>query len=218
MASSDVDIGNMALAHIGDEALVTSITPSDGTVQGDHLNRVYVQVRDWLLERFAWKFATTRATLALRSDIDYSPAWTYVYAEPNNCLRMLSLLPSGYSSDDEGANFDTEVDSTGQGLILTNTEDATARYITRVSDPARFTPGFTEAFTWFLAAALAGPIIKGETGRQEALRCWQVGATQFASATGLSANQARRTLDHIPAFMQARGSYDAQNERAEIIR
>jgi hypothetical protein len=52
-----------------------------------------------------------------------------------------------------------------------------------------------EALSWFLAVRLAGPIIKGETGRQEALRCLQYASLAFESATGLSAKQAKKALN-----------------------
>lgn len=205
MAGSDVDIVNMALAHLGDAANVSTIDPSDGSAQADAAARVYSQIRDWLLERFAWKFALRRATLALRSGVTVG-SWDYVYAEPSNCLRLLSILPGTYTSDDDGVEYDTETASDGQGIILTDATDAVARFIVRVTDPGKFSPGFTEALSWYLAASLAGPIIKGETGRAEAIRCLQMAAMAFASATGLSANQARKRLEHVPAFIAARGA------------
>lgn len=204
MAVSNVDIVNMALAHLGDQANVTSISPSDGSAQADHAARIYGQTRDWLLERFAWKFALRREQLAERTDLSFG-SWEHIYAEPNNCLRLLAILPVNYTSDDQTVFFQTETDSLDAGLVLTNAEGATARFIARVTNPARFTPGFTEALSWFLAAGLAGPIIKGETGRAESIRCWQVAAQQYGSATGLSANQAKRDLQHVPAFIAARG-------------
>lgn len=217
MAGSDVDIVNMALAHIGDKATVTSISPSDGSVQADIAARVYAQVRDWLLERFAWKFARRRATLAELSTVMGS--WDHVYAEPNNCLRLLSVLPTGYTSDDAGVEFDTETDDNGQGLILTDAQNATVLYLARVTDPGKFTPGFTEALSWYLAASFAGPIIKGETGRQEAVRCLQIAAAAFESATGLSARQSKKTLQHIPSFIAARGANtDGMNDLPQVIR
>ena len=216
MAASDVDIVNMALGHIGDRANVSAISPSDGSAQADAAARVYAHIRDWLLERFPWKFALRRSTLAERSDITMG-SWDHIYAEPNNCLRVIGILPSGYSSDDSVVDFDTETDETGQGLILTDAEDATARYVARITDPGKFTPGFTETFAWFLAASLAGPLVTGETGRTEALRCIQMASLAFASAAGLSANQAKRRLDHIPDFIAARGVV-LDDENAKIIR
>lgn len=204
MAASDVEIVNMALGHLGDRANVSSIVPPDGTAQADAAARVYAHLRDWMLERFAWKFALRRTTLALRDGVEVG-SWRYVYAEPNNCVRVISILPSGYIRDDQTQIYDTETDESGQGIILTDAEDATVRYIARITDPGKFTPGFTEAFSWFLAASLAGPIIKGETGRAEAIRCIQMATAAFASATGLSANQAKERLRHVPDFIRARG-------------
>jgi hypothetical protein len=203
MAGSDVDIVNIALGHLGDRANVASISPSDGSAQADAAARIYAQTRDWLLERFAWKFAKRRATLAER-DLTVG-SWDHVYAEPNNCLRILAVLPSGYLTDDATVEFDTETDETGQGLILTDAEDATAIFIARITDPGKFTPGFVEALSWFLAVGLAGPIIKGETGRAEAARCLQYASLAFESATGLSAKQSKKALNHIPSFIAARG-------------
>lgn len=208
MASSDVDIVNLALGHIGDRANVSAITPPDGSVQAEHAARFYAQVRDQLLERFPWKFAKTRATLAARSLTIAS--WQHVYAEPNNCLRVLKVLASGYTSDTQAERFDTEVDSTGQGLVVTDAANATAIYIQRITDASRFSPGFVDTLSWALAAALAGPLIKGETGRQEAVRCMQMAGAAFASATGLSANQAKTALDFIPSSIAVRGGGSVQ--------
>lgn len=207
MAASEVDIVNMALGHLGDRANVSAISPSDGSAQADTAARVYAHIRDWLLEKFPWKFALRRTTLAERSDITMG-SWDHAYAEPNNCLRIVNILPYGYSTDDAGVEYDTETDESGQGLILTDAQDATCRYIHRETDPGKFSPGFTEAFSWFLAASLAGPIIKGETGRAEALRCVQMAAIAYAQAAGLSSNQARKRLHHIPDFIAARGSVE----------
>lgn len=215
MAASDVDIVNMALGHLGDRANVSSISPSDGSAQADAAARVYSHIRDWLLERFAWKFALRRATLAERSDVTIG-GWDHVYAEPNNCLRIVNILPSGYLTDNAGADYETETDETGQGLIVTDAQDATARFIARITDPGKFTPGFTEALSWFLAAALAGPIIKGETGRAEAVRCIQMASLAFSSAAGLSANQSRKRLEHIPAFIAARGGMDDAEDNTSV--
>lgn len=203
MASSDVDIVNLALSHLADRASVTSLNPPDGTVQAEHASRFYSQTRDWLLERFAWKFAKTRATLALRNLSVGS--WNYVYGEPNNCLRILGVVPGTYTDDQQTVPFETEVDSTGQGIILTDAQNAVAFYSLRITDAARFSPGFVEALSWFLAAVLAGPLVKGETGRQETQRCLQMAQLAFASATGLSAGQAKTALDFTPSGIVARG-------------
>lgn len=217
MAVSDVDVVNMALGHLGDRAGVQSISPTDGTTQSQYAAQFYAQARDYLLERFAWKFATRRESAALRSDISYGP-WPYVYAEPNNVLRVLACLPTGYSTDQDGVEFDTESDASGQGLILAKTEIEHIRSVYRITDPGRFSPGFVETLSWFLASILAGPIVKGETGRAESVRCLQASQIAFASATGLSAAQSKITLSFTPSFIVARGQSGDITGDAEISR
>lgn len=215
--ASEVDIVNLALSHLGDGANVSSISPSDGSTQADHAERFYAHIRDALLERFAWKFALRRATLAERADIAI-PSWDHVYDEPNDCLRLLAILPGSYTADNQGAAFDTETDEDGAKIILTSAADATARFIARVEDTSKFSPSFIETLSWLLAAALAGPIIKGETGRQEAIRCLQAGTMAFAGATGLSANQSRTSLDFVPSIIAARGVTTVDDEGSFPIR
>lgn len=212
MATSDVDIGNMALSHLGDAAIVSSIFPSDNSAQADHLNRFYAQTRDWLLERFPWKFALTRTSLALMSGVSVG-SWDYVYAQPNKCLRIVNILPGAYSDENQGVAYETEIAvttlaglETETPVILTDAQNAVCRYVRQVTNPANFSAAFTDVFTWCLAALLAGPIIKGETGRAEAIRCWQVAQVNFGIATSLSANQARKVLTNfIPSNIAARG-------------
>ncbi|QNH91696.1 hypothetical protein SR18_gp045c [Caulobacter phage SR18] len=217
MAVSDTDIVNLALSHLGDKAGVSSIAPTDGTMQSQYAALFYAQGRDYLLERFPWKFATRRESPALRSDLSFS-AWPYVYNEPNNVLRVLAALPEGYTSDQQGVEFDTESDSSGQALIMSKVPLDVVRSIYRITDPGRFSPGFVEAFSWFLASVLAGPIVKGETGRAESVRCLQAAQVAFAGATGLSASQSKLTLSFTPSFIQARGQTGDITGDAEISR
>lgn len=211
MAESDVGIVNMALSHLGDAAIVSSISPSDGSAQADHASRFYAQTRDWLLERFPWKFALTRTPLALVADVEVG-SWAYVYGQPNKCLRIVNILPGVYTDENEGVPYETEIAVLSDGLetevpvILTNAEAAVCRYIRQIVNPVYFSAAFTDVFSWCLAALLAGPIIKGETGRAEAIRCWQVAQVNFGIATALSANQARKVLSNfVPSNIAARG-------------
>ena len=44
--ASDVDVCNLALAHLGDEATVASISPPEGSAQAGHCARFYPMARD----------------------------------------------------------------------------------------------------------------------------------------------------------------------------
>jgi hypothetical protein len=210
MATTDVDLANLALAHLGDDATVSALDPPEGSAQAEHCARFLPIARSTLLEMFPWKFAVRRVSPALRDD-QSSTAWSYVYQEPSGLLRVLAVLPEGYTRDSDGSavEYDTESDEDGNGLILTNVANATIRGIFNVTNPARFTPLFTEALGWLLASYVAGPLIKGETGATEGTRCWQAFLGMYARATGSSANQAHKTLLHTAPWMADRNG-DAQ--------
>lgn len=206
MATTDVDLANLALAHLGDDATVSALDPPEGSAQAEHCARFLPIARNTLLELHPWKFAVRRVSPALREDMANS-AWTHVYQEPNGLIKILSVLPYGYLRDSDGSalEFDTESDEDGNGLILTNVPNATIRGIFAVTDPTRFTPLFTEALAWLLASYVAGPLLKGETGAAEAVRCWSAFLLMLGKATASSANQGHKRLEHIAPWVVARG-------------
>jgi hypothetical protein len=204
--STYVDIGNLALSHLGDDATVAVLDPPESSAQAVHLSRFIPIARDEMLEGFAWKFAQRRATLALRAET--SDAWEFAYAEPSDCIRVIGILPYGYTSDDNATElFDTESADDGTPLIITNTENATLLYTARVTDPSRFTPLFTSALARLVAAYVAGPLIKGEEGQKAALQQYQAFLGIWGRATTSSANQSRSrvTSDWTGSSIAARG-------------
>lgn len=199
--ASEVEICNQALAHLGDNATVSTITPPDGSAQAEHCARFYPAMRDSLLEMHTWDFAVTRSSLALLST--NATGWTYTYAAPANVLTLLAILdpaaPDDYSAAIQSSTwydppilsvgqytpqpFQGEIDPiTGADLILTNQVNATARYTKRVTDVTKFSPLFVRCLGWLLSAELAGPVMKGEAGAAAAARCNAVFLKLFTSA------------------------------------
>lgn len=207
MATTDVDLANLALSHLGDDAVIAALDGSDTSAQAGHCARFLPIARSTLLELYPWKFATRRAQPALRAD-QASTAWAYVYQEPADLIRVLAVLPAGYTRDSDGVagavEFDTESDSSGNGLILTNTPNATIRGIFNVTNAARFTPLFVEALGWLLASYVAGPLMKGDAGATMAKECYQAFLGMYAKASGSSANQAHHRLQHKAPWIRGR--------------
>lgn len=207
--SSEVEICNLALAHLGDSATVASIDPPEGSSQAEHCARWYPIARDSLLEMQEWGFATTRALLA--ELVNPFPQWRHAYARPSDCLKVLAVLPADASGDlastipgdsfFHGAvpalcttytsqPFITESDAaTGNQVILTDQPDALVRYTRLVTDTSKFSPLFRDALAWYLAGYLAGPVLKGETGINVG-RAMKAEALALLSAAAVSsANQ-----------------------------
>ena len=193
--ASPVDIVNLALGHLGDDANVSNIDPSDGSAQADHAVVYYPMARDQVLCEHAWSFSTRRAYLATRAltSPDEQPGnWLYCYALPSDCLQPIAVLdaipagstaltsfppytsasPSdmgdGVNNDDKANDFIQEVLSDGTKVIFTNVPTAILRYTKSITDTTKFTPLCVNAIARLLASFLAGPIIKGETGMKVA--------------------------------------------------
>lgn len=192
--ASVVDICNLALAHLGDNATIASIDPPEGSAQAEHCQRFYPIARDTLLEMHSWSFSTKRAYAAQVTNS--WPMWLYAYAMPSDASEIIAVLPPE-AKDDYSTHFTPqtypdfytnysptvaagqyvpqkfaiETASDGSEIILTNQEQAVFRYHARITDPTKFSPLFTMTLSWHLASMLAGPVIKGDQGAAEAKRC-----------------------------------------------
>lgn len=200
--ASAVDIVNLALSHLGEDATVSSIDPPEGSAEAEHAATFYPMARDAMLEMHEWRFATKRVLLALTASDTFE--WAYAYALPSGMLRALAVLPETSSAESDSEDFDQQLDASGVQIILTNCEDASLKYTARVTDPTRFPPLFVEALSWLLAAHLAGPLIKGQQGREVAKGCMQMFAAILSQAKVSDANQRKVQPEHTPAWIGGR--------------
>lgn len=213
--SSEVDLCNLALSHLGDEAEVVAIDPPDGTIQAAHCARFYPIVRGLLLEMHPWTFAVKRVAVAAVTN-PFDEDWSYAYALPSTCLRPLSVLSPGtperyLSADADIGTFPyvIETDADGTAVMYTNVETAYLRYIDLITDSTKFTPGFSAALARLLASYLAGPVLKGKEGRAEAANQLKLFDVEFRKAAAADANRGRRNAyeTRVPPALAARGGF-----------
>lgn len=200
--ASEVDICNLALARLGDEANVSSIDPPEGSAQAEHCARFYSIARDTLLESHAWRFSTRRDVLAAL--VANTSGWRFAYAMPADYLRALAVLPSDAKGHESTEPFIVEMGEDGAGVILTDQPDATLRYVARVTDTTRFPPLFVDALAWLLASHLAGPVLKGDAGAGMSRACLQSFMVAASVARTSDANQGSASPDHSPAWITGR--------------
>lgn len=203
--ASAVDICNLALSHLGDEATVTSISPPEGSAQAEHCAMFYPIARDEMLANdYEWNFATKRVSLASVSNP--STTYAFAYAKPSDCIRARAVLLPESTDDKATQDFVVETDTAGNEIILTNTETATLRYSFRVTNTAKFGPAFVTALSYLLASYLAGPVVKGKAAATIARGHLQMYGARLALAKAEDAN-ARKTSSyssHRPAWISAR--------------
>ena len=200
--ASEVDICNLALARLGDNATVASIDPPEGSSQAEHCARFYPVARDSLLEMHAWKFATRRVLLAQLTTDTWN--WTYAYAEPTGVLKLLAVLPASAASDADTQEYEAETDGNGARIILTDQEGASLRYVAHVTDTTVFSPLFVDALAWLLASYLAGPVLKGDAGAAMAKACLQSFMLALSNAKVSDANQRKVRPEHKPDWIAGR--------------
>jgi hypothetical protein len=199
--ASAVDICNLALAHLGDEATVSSIDPPEGSTQAEHCARFYPLARDALLEMHTWSFATKRVVLAQTGTPPDS--WEFSYALPSACIRAVALLMPESLDDSDTQDYIIEIDDTGDSRIYTDVEVATLRYITQVTDTTKFNPLFVNALSWLLASYLAGPITKSADIKKATYQMFKV---EGAAAMMADAN-AKKSVpykDFTPGWITSR--------------
>lgn len=218
--ASEVDICNLALAHLGDVAGVSSISPPDQSAQAKHCARFYPISRDALLEMHPWGFATKRMSLALLSTD--SNQWSYVYAGPTDVVNYLKIIDPDASDDFSSTlvlanslpgsvnagqgvytpqTFIVETNDDGDELVYTNQENAILVYSALVTDTTKFSPLFVETLGYLLASKLAGPIVKGEEGRKVAADMLKTAMGYLGRATTSDANQRRTNISPSVPWM-----------------
>lgn len=197
-----VEIVNLALSHLGENATVSSIDPPEGSAEAEHAAMFYPQARDAMLEMYEWRFATKRVLLALTTSGTFE--WGYAYALPSGMLRALAVLPATASADADGEDYDQQLDAGDAQIILTNCKDASLKYTARITDSTRFPPLFVDALSWLLAAHMAGPIIKGKQGLEATKGCLQMFGVLLAQAKASDANQRKVVPANKPGWIGAR--------------
>jgi len=113
--------------------------------------RAFDSVRDRLLSLHPWVFARkTAAPAKLTASVT---GWKYAYALPSGCLKTLNVI----YRDKVLAHFEIT------DKLLCNHDPIEIRYTARITDTAKWSPEFTDAF----CAALASEVEMAVTGRAD---------------------------------------------------
>ena len=145
--ASVVGICNIALNNLGDEK-ISSLSDNNDRARACDLR--YEDGRDAVLRAHPWNCATTRVELALSTD---TPAWgfSYKYALPSDCLRVLDVYDNTVPFSIEGR------------FLLTENSSAKLKYIARITDPNDYDILLQHA----IGIRLASEIAEALTGRTE---------------------------------------------------
>lgn len=105
--TTQIDIANRSLLSIGARTQVSSILPSDGSVEANAISVLWNPTFEQLGRAARWNCLTNQVTLSLLAAAQGTPEnpsgtqyplpptpWLYAYAYPSDCLSMRSIVPS----------------------------------------------------------------------------------------------------------------------------
>ena len=221
--ATEVNISNLALALLGDDETIASLSPPEGSAQAEKAARFYPIARDSLLEMHTWNFAAKRANLALTTN--NLAQWDYAYVAPTDMMSPVAVISptaqndyatrmsagdtpggitSNYAPTIVAGQYTPQQFAIEGTTIYTNVETAMLRYQAFVTESDKFSPLFVMTLSWHLASMLAGPIIKGDQGAAEAKRCTQVMVSYLTTAKQSDNLQRDITVEHIVPWTSGR--------------
>ena len=221
--ATEVDICNLALAHLGDDATIASLSPPEGSAQAEKAARFYPIARNNLLEMHTWNFAAKRENLALTTNT--LDQWDYAYVAPADMMNPVAVISpssqndyatrmsagdtpggitSNYAPTIVAGQYTPQQFAVEGTYIYTNQENAMLRYQAYVTDPSIFSPLFVTTLSWHLASMLAGPIIKGDQGMAEAKRSTQMMQGYLTQAKQSDNLHRDITVEHIVPWTSGR--------------
>lgn len=151
MASSKVDICNLALIHLGCDT-ISAIT--DQNQRARLCKQVYDQLRRKLLRAHPWRFAIKRQSLAVSSSTPPF-GFSYQYPLPSDCLRTLDV-------DLEDSTFQIE----GRSVVTDETE-VELRYVADIVDEQNFDDLFCEVLALDIAIKIGRHLTQSDAVIQE---------------------------------------------------
>lgn len=157
--TSEVAIGNLALAHLGEAPIVTLL---DANERARSLNRIFAISRDAVLRGKDWKFAKVKAALAEISGVTI-PGWTYVYGYPAKCMCVRRVFTDIESQDPPKIEYETLYEpSLSRKVIVTNSEKAYVAYTYQIENTELFDSSFIMALSFLLASQVAKQLTGNE--------------------------------------------------------
>src|SRR5574343_399185 len=147
MAISNVTIANRALTLLSADRIQAL---NDTSEQARKVNAIFDDTRDALLEEHNWNFAIKERTLALLADEPILEEFSFCFQLPSDCIRVVSL-EGDYKFAIKG------------NRLYTNTSVAKIEYVSRETDPTKFSKGFIKALASRIAADLAFGITQNAT-------------------------------------------------------
>ncbi|MFK4647221.1 hypothetical protein ABIF96_005795 [Bradyrhizobium ottawaense] len=157
--ATETELVNAALRKGGGAKRITDLTDSVGSagIAAD----VLASERDDLLRSAVWNFTITRIKLGRLSALPVF-GWSYAYALPSDCLRVVSVHDNDAGSGAIPYHLEALLQSDGSyvNVIASDAADVYLRYCRQVTDPNLMTASFRQVLILRMAKIFAISIAK----------------------------------------------------------
>jgi hypothetical protein len=173
------DIVNRGLRRVGAARIANMDTDSgkEASVARD----VYDEVRQKLLQKNYWTFATKRASLT-RSATAPAFGWDYAYIVPADFIRVVSVHP--VDDDDTTIPYKLEQQDSDDRVILCNAETCYLKYIYDLEDCNIMSPAFRDALAWGLAVEFSAALSRSSNALQLAAKGYALSLSEARTMNG----------------------------------
>jgi len=184
MPYTDVQIINMALAHLGHTQLIAARSElANEAVVG---NLFYEAAVQYCLEDFAYGFARQYVAPGL-VETDPNEDWQFSYRYPSDCVKVRRIVTRLGRQDPNPPPFNIGQDDSAR-LIYSNTENMVIEYTKLVTNTALYPAMFAEAVSWWLAGLMCPGLAKD---RKQAAGCFQMYSLVLQRAQAKDRNESQ---------------------------
>lgn len=215
MVSSNTEIANLALGHLG---ISTSIGNMDTekSAEAKQCRLYYDTILEDLINEIPWSHCKKFATLQLVAGSPSSPVsaeWTYTYRYPQDCLQFMRIVSARLNNDTRQSRVPYTIAADGAGqLIYTNwptdvSISPQCQYSFKNTNVAQYPPNFVLAFSYALAMRIAPSLTRGDPTGLRAT-CKAEYAKTLLNAGNANINEEQRPEEPQSEFIRARDYSD----------
>lgn len=185
MASSETEVVNIALTHLGADLIASLDDPSKSASRA---KANFGMARDAVLRRYPWKCAKKWAVLTPENTTPINPNFAYQFILPPDFLRLISTDQHEYAIE-------------GSRRILANTDALTIQYVYRNKTVAEWDDLLVQAIAARLAHLLAYPLVQS-TAMRDAM--WELYKTYTSEALTIDSQEGMAQDTSADEWLEAR--------------
>ncbi len=186
MALSETAICNDALIEVG---AATILSLDDNSPQARLCKHQYPKLRDEMIEGHPWNWSIARASLAASTTAPVYE-WARAFPLPNDCLRVLEV-----------ENAEEEDWQREGNTIVTNLSTCNIKYISKVTEPGKFSENFSRALALKLAASISFALVQNASLKETLMKAAK---EALATARSYDAQEGSPRVPYAKSWLNSR--------------